>query len=101
MFQCDTDYTNCHEHQPIAVTWGIFPGKEIVQPTVVDPVAFKSWKVSNAINFFSSHSYLNLTMCVSLYRCCNQGFFCDGTCRYGVPAPFSQVKKKIISNVYY
>lgn len=41
---CDTDYTNCHEHQPIAVTWGIFPGKEIVQPTVVDPVAFKSWK---------------------------------------------------------
>lgn len=40
----DTDYTNCHELQPIAVTWGIFPSKEVVQPTVVDPVAFKSWK---------------------------------------------------------
>ena len=31
---------------PIAVTWGVFPGKEISQPTVVDPVAFTVWKVS-------------------------------------------------------
>ncbi|KAK0061314.1 methylenetetrahydrofolate reductase-like isoform X1 [Biomphalaria pfeifferi] len=38
------DYTNCDEHQPIAVTWGVFPGKEILQPTVVDPEAFKTWK---------------------------------------------------------
>ncbi|CAG5127360.1 unnamed protein product, partial [Candidula unifasciata] len=38
------DYTNCDELQPIAVTWGVFPGKEIVQPTVVDPEAFKIWK---------------------------------------------------------
>jgi len=37
--------TNCDELEPIAVTWGVFPGKEIVQPTVVDPIAFKSWKV--------------------------------------------------------
>ena len=37
----DTDST-----QPIAVTWGVFPGKEIVQPTVVDPVSFNIWKVS-------------------------------------------------------
>jgi len=29
---------------PTAVTWGVFPGKEIVQPTVVDPEAFKVWK---------------------------------------------------------
>jgi methylenetetrahydrofolate reductase (NADPH) len=41
---CDFDYTNCDEHQPIAVTWGIFPGKEVIQPTVVDPFAFKIWK---------------------------------------------------------
>lgn len=27
-----------------AVTWGVFPGKEIVQPTVVDPESFKVWK---------------------------------------------------------
>ncbi|XP_059172840.1 methylenetetrahydrofolate reductase (NADPH)-like [Physella acuta] len=38
------DYTNCDEFQPIAVTWGVFPGKEIIQPTVVDPEAFKTWK---------------------------------------------------------
>uniref|UniRef100_A0ABM5EKD0 methylenetetrahydrofolate reductase (NADPH) n=1 Tax=Pogona vitticeps TaxID=103695 RepID=A0ABM5EKD0_9SAUR len=36
--------TNAHSMQPNAVTWGIFPGREIIQPTVVDPVSFMSWK---------------------------------------------------------
>lgn len=27
-----------------AVTWGVFPAKEIVQPTVVDPSSFAVWK---------------------------------------------------------
>lgn len=27
-----------------AVTWGVFPGKEIIQPTVVDPASFVVWK---------------------------------------------------------
>uniref|UniRef100_A0A674ANI7 Methylenetetrahydrofolate reductase (NADPH) n=2 Tax=Salmo trutta TaxID=8032 RepID=A0A674ANI7_SALTR len=36
--------TNAHDMQPNAVTWGIFPGREIVQPTVVDPVSFMYWK---------------------------------------------------------
>ena len=27
-----------------AVTWGVFPGKEIIQPTVVDPASFMIWK---------------------------------------------------------
>ncbi|CAB1431537.1 unnamed protein product [Pleuronectes platessa] len=36
--------TNAPDLQPNAVTWGIFPGREIVQPTVVDPVSFMSWK---------------------------------------------------------
>eukprot|EP01114_Cavostelium_apophysatum_P016958 TRINITY_DN492_c0_g1_i1.p1 TRINITY_DN492_c0_g1~~TRINITY_DN492_c0_g1_i1.p1 ORF type:complete len:583 (-),score=137.66 TRINITY_DN492_c0_g1_i1:23-1771(-) len=27
-----------------AVTWGVFPGKEIVQPTVVEAVSFTVWK---------------------------------------------------------
>ena len=27
-----------------AVTWGVFPGKEIIQPTVVDPDSFMTWK---------------------------------------------------------
>ncbi len=29
-----------------AVTWGVFPGQEIVQPTVVDETSFIAWKVS-------------------------------------------------------
>lgn len=36
--------TNAPEMQPNAVTWGIFPGREIVQPTVADPVSFMYWK---------------------------------------------------------
>jgi methylenetetrahydrofolate reductase (NADPH) len=27
-----------------AVTWGVFPGKEIIQPTVVDTESFKIWR---------------------------------------------------------
>ncbi|XP_062170407.1 methylenetetrahydrofolate reductase (NADH) 2-like [Alnus glutinosa] len=27
-----------------AVTWGVFPAKEIIQPTVVDPTSFQVWK---------------------------------------------------------
>jgi len=39
-----TDMTNCDKMEPVAVTWGVFPGREIVQPTVVDPVSFRVWK---------------------------------------------------------
>ncbi|CAL4122393.1 unnamed protein product [Meganyctiphanes norvegica] len=38
------NYTNHHRHRPMAVTWGAFPGTEIIQPTVVDPVSFNVWK---------------------------------------------------------
>lgn len=27
-----------------AVTWGVFPAKEVIQPTVVDPASFMVWK---------------------------------------------------------
>ncbi|KAF6150136.1 hypothetical protein GIB67_023091 [Kingdonia uniflora] len=27
-----------------AVTWGVFPAKEIIQPTIVDPASFMVWK---------------------------------------------------------
>ena len=37
-------YSNCTS--VTAVTWGVFPGKEILQPTVVDPKSFMAWKVS-------------------------------------------------------
>lgn len=29
---------------PCAVTWGVFPDQEIIQPTIVDPVSFLVWK---------------------------------------------------------
>ncbi|XP_065656577.1 methylenetetrahydrofolate reductase (NADPH) [Hydra vulgaris] len=38
------DKTNADRYSPIAVTWGVFPGKEIIQPTVVDPISFNFWK---------------------------------------------------------
>lgn len=35
---------NCDATQVNAVTWGVFPGEEIQQPTVVDHQAFMLWK---------------------------------------------------------
>lgn len=36
--------TNAPTDSPNAVTWGVFPGKEIVQPTIVETVSFLAWK---------------------------------------------------------
>lgn len=36
--------SNANQTNVNAVTWGVFPGKEIVQPTVVDPASFMVWK---------------------------------------------------------
>lgn len=36
--------TNAPGEGPNAVTWGVFPGKEIVQPTIVETVSFLAWK---------------------------------------------------------
>ncbi|KAI9248609.1 methylenetetrahydrofolate reductase-domain-containing protein [Sporodiniella umbellata] len=36
--------TNTADAGPNAVTWGVFPGKEIVQPTIVESTAFMAWK---------------------------------------------------------
>ncbi|CAJ0920105.1 unnamed protein product, partial [Mesorhabditis belari] len=38
------DVANTEKTTPIAVTWGVFPGCEIAQPTVVDPISFRVWK---------------------------------------------------------
>ena len=38
------NFNNGQKSKPIAVTWGVFPGSEIVQPTVVDPVSFNAWR---------------------------------------------------------
>ena len=36
--------TNAPSDGPNAVTWGVFPGKEIVQPTIIETVSFLAWK---------------------------------------------------------
>ncbi|VDK51369.1 unnamed protein product [Anisakis simplex] len=38
------DWSNADATTPIAITWGVFPGCEIAQPTVVDPLSFRYWK---------------------------------------------------------
>ncbi len=37
-------YSNCPTRKVAAVTWGCFPNREILQPTVVDPESFNVWK---------------------------------------------------------
>lgn len=36
--------TNTTSEAPNAVTWGCFPHKEIVQPTIVESISFLAWK---------------------------------------------------------
>lgn len=36
--------TNNQIDGPIAVTWGVFPGREIAQPTIVEASSFMAWK---------------------------------------------------------
>lgn len=36
--------TNAPNDGPNAITWGVFPGKEIVQPTIVETISFLAWK---------------------------------------------------------
>ncbi|KAJ1730774.1 methylenetetrahydrofolate reductase (NAD(P)H) met13 [Coemansia sp. RSA 1939] len=47
--------TNCPEDSPNAVTWGVFPGKEILQPTIVERVSFLAWK-DEAFDFWNAWS---------------------------------------------
>jgi len=45
LLQGDENSTNCDCNEANVVTWGIFTGTMVIQPTVVDPVAFHYWKV--------------------------------------------------------
>jgi methylenetetrahydrofolate reductase (NADPH) len=38
------EYRNTPKGSVTAVTWGVFPGQEIIQPTVVDSESFEFWK---------------------------------------------------------
>lgn len=35
--------SNIGEGEIIAMTWGIFPNREVIQPTILDPYIFKTW----------------------------------------------------------
>jgi methylenetetrahydrofolate reductase (NADPH) len=39
--------TNTTKDAVNAVTWGVFPGQEIVQSTIIEAESFIAWKVSN------------------------------------------------------
>ncbi|KAF9966519.1 hypothetical protein BGZ70_002067 [Mortierella alpina] len=45
---CETPFSGKTDHElvegPNAVTWGVFPGKEIIQPTVIEKVSFLAWR---------------------------------------------------------
>ncbi|CAI5758537.1 unnamed protein product [Candida verbasci] len=36
--------SNCQDEDINAVTWGVFPGEEILQPTIVEKTSFLAWK---------------------------------------------------------
>lgn len=52
--------TNSREDDINAVTWGVFPGEEILQPTIVEKVSFLAWKdevyslIDEWVNIFHS-----------------------------------------------
>jgi methylenetetrahydrofolate reductase (NADPH) len=49
--------TNTTSDGPNAVTWGVFPGKEVVQPTIVEAISFMAWKV---LQFYTSATDIRL-----------------------------------------
>ena len=77
MFQGKEDVTNADVYSPNAVTWGVFPGSQIVQPTVVDPVAFQFWKVCSNVIHFRNVKFLSRVKCMgfSHKQVCNNYYF--------------------------
>jgi len=52
------DYeSNLADEATNAVTWGIFPGHEITQPTIIERENFLAWKVCSSLSvMFPSHA---------------------------------------------
>ncbi|KAJ2132389.1 methylenetetrahydrofolate reductase (NAD(P)H) met13 [Coemansia sp. RSA 921] len=36
--------TNAHAGEGTALTWGVFPGRAVVQPTLIDKISFLAWR---------------------------------------------------------
>ena len=50
LLQGDFSTNATDENDQNAVTWGVFPGKEIIQPTIIEKASFEAWKVSGFFN---------------------------------------------------
>jgi hypothetical protein len=59
--------TNVHDRESQnAVTWGVFPGKEIVQTTIIEEVGFNAWRVSWNISSVVFFVFMELMSCVQV-----------------------------------
>lgn len=65
------EYTNTDPCHANAVTWGVFPGREVIQPTVVDPSSFRAWKEEafelwrSQVSESTHRSFVRLHSCAS------------------------------------
>lgn len=48
------EISNITEGDVIAMTWGIFPNREVLQPTILDPYIFKTWWKDEAFGVWSN-----------------------------------------------
>lgn len=44
MNRAGEEHSNLPDASTTAVTWGVFPEREVIQPTVVDTFSFRAWK---------------------------------------------------------
>lgn len=50
MLMCQGEFrTNTQQDAVNAVTWGVFPGQEIVQSTIIEQESFLAWKVGRPV----------------------------------------------------
>lgn len=60
--------TNTTSEGPNAVTWGVFPGKEVVQPTIVEAISFMAWKVRSLLPLTTVRASLTVTTTYRMRR---------------------------------
>ena len=84
--------TNMQKGDGNAVTWGIFPGKEIVTTTLIEEMSFIAWKVS----CLQLHSANDLA---KAYSCHNAGRSLFDICRMGASVPAADAYKGIAPDI--
>jgi hypothetical protein len=101
--------TNTYSDGPNAVTWGVYPGKEIIQPTIVETVSFLAWKVGfsfGSVLTFQGRSLpswrrlgkvLSTGLAISKVDRINHGLLLSYQHRLQVPSPSCKAKSSVIS----